>query len=289
MIRNAQAKSAATVEERAARLYRRRMAAAAPSSSPPWRLVIHGGSGRMERGRISEANEAEIRAALDRALDAGAAILAGGGAALDAVEAAVVVLEDDPHFNAGRGAVFTYDGTDELDAAIMDGRNRDAGAVSRRHRHPQPDQPRPRGDGEQPARLPQRARAPTSSPATRASSRSTADWFATPERRRQLEELRARPKPSSSTSTQIRHGRRGRGRRRRPCRRGHLDRRADRQALGPDRRFADHRRRHLCRRPRLRRLGHRRRRIFHPRRRRARDLRADADAAARARRPPPTR
>ncbi len=95
-----------------------------------WRLVIHGGSGRMERGRISESDEAEIRAALGRALDAGEAILASGGAALDAVEAAVKVLEDDPHFNAGRGSVFTYEGRIEMDAAIMDGRDRNAGAVS---------------------------------------------------------------------------------------------------------------------------------------------------------------
>ena len=68
-----------------------------------------------------------------------------------------------------------------------------------------------------------------------------------------------------------------------PCRRRDLDRRPHRQALGPDRRFADHRRRHLCRRPRLRGLGDRRRRIFHPRRRRPRDLRADPHRRRRAR------
>src|SRR4029079_2036692 len=56
--------------------------------------------------------------------------LAEGGSALDAVEAAVVVMEDDPHFNAGRGAVFTYNGTNELDASLMDGRTRGAGAVT---------------------------------------------------------------------------------------------------------------------------------------------------------------
>ncbi len=95
-----------------------------------WRLVIHGGCGIIERGRIAAEDEREMRAALDRALDAGVGVLDGCGAALDAVEAAVCVLEDDPHFNAGRGSVFTYKGTIEMDASIMDGRNRAAGAVT---------------------------------------------------------------------------------------------------------------------------------------------------------------
>jgi beta-aspartyl-peptidase (threonine type) len=95
-----------------------------------WRLVIHGGAGVIRRERLSGEEEQMIRAALARALEAGAGVLGGGGAALDAVEAAVRVLEDDPHFNAGRGSVFTYEGRIEMDAAIMDGRMRDAGAVS---------------------------------------------------------------------------------------------------------------------------------------------------------------
>jgi beta-aspartyl-peptidase (threonine type) len=105
------------------------MSSAGPNEKK-WRLVIHGGAGVIEQGRILPAEEAAIRTALNRALDAGAAILAGDGAALDAVEAAVRVLEDDPHFNAGRGSVFTYEGRIEMDASIMDGRGRDAGAVS---------------------------------------------------------------------------------------------------------------------------------------------------------------
>jgi beta-aspartyl-peptidase (threonine type) len=96
----------------------------------PWKLVIHGGAGVIERGQSTPEQEREIRAALDRALAAGAGILAGGGAALDAVERAACILEDDPNFNAGRGAVFTYQGTNELDAAVMDGRSRNAGAVT---------------------------------------------------------------------------------------------------------------------------------------------------------------
>jgi L-asparaginase / beta-aspartyl-peptidase len=96
----------------------------------PWKLVIHGGSGILERARSTPEQDRQARNALERALAVGGAILAEGGAAVDAVERAVCVLEDDPSFNAGRGAVFTYQGTNELDAAVMDGRSREAGAVT---------------------------------------------------------------------------------------------------------------------------------------------------------------
>ena len=96
----------------------------------PWKLVIHGGAGVLERERSTPEQDRQIRASLERALAAGSDILAQGGSALDAVERAACVLEDDPNFNAGRGAVFTYQGTNELDAAVMDGRSRDAGAVT---------------------------------------------------------------------------------------------------------------------------------------------------------------
>ena len=95
-----------------------------------WTLVLHGGAGSIERHRLTAEQDASVRAALGLALDAGAAMLAEGGSALDAVEAAVRVLEEDPHFNAGRGAAFTREGTIELDAAIMDGRTRAAGSVA---------------------------------------------------------------------------------------------------------------------------------------------------------------
>ena len=98
--------------------------------SANWAIAIHGGAGSMRREAMSDADVAAHEAALGRALDAGIAVLAAGGTALDAVSAAVCVLEDDPHFNAGRGAVFTYHGTNELDAAIMDGATRKAGAVA---------------------------------------------------------------------------------------------------------------------------------------------------------------
>lgn len=103
---------------------------ATPAHAQKWTLVIHGGAGGMERGRMSPEKDKEIRAALNRAIDAGTKVLAAKGTALDAVEAAVNVLEDDPNFNAGRGAVFTWEGTNELDASIMDGRTRAGGAVA---------------------------------------------------------------------------------------------------------------------------------------------------------------
>lgn len=95
-----------------------------------WKLVIHGGAGIIEKARMDPDKEREIRSALDHALVTGSAILERGESAIEAVEAAVCELEDDPNFNAGRGAVFTYDGRNELDAAIMDGRDRSAGAVT---------------------------------------------------------------------------------------------------------------------------------------------------------------
>jgi beta-aspartyl-peptidase (threonine type) len=95
-----------------------------------WSIAIHGGAGTILRENLTEAMRGEYEAGLGAALDAGARLLAEGGNALDAVAATVVLLEDDPHFNAGRGATFTFDGKIELDAAIMDGRTRAAGAVA---------------------------------------------------------------------------------------------------------------------------------------------------------------
>ena len=98
--------------------------------SLPFTLAVHGGAGTIPSATMTPAKEAAYRAGLARALRAGYAVLENGGAALDAVTAAVCALEDDPLFNAGRGAVYTRDGTQEMDAAIMDGRNRSAGAVA---------------------------------------------------------------------------------------------------------------------------------------------------------------
>jgi beta-aspartyl-peptidase (threonine type) len=95
-----------------------------------WRLVIHGGAGSMRPGRLDPEQEKCARAGLEQALAAGSAILGRRERALDAVEAAVRVLEEDPCFNAGRGSVLAASGCIELDAAIMDGADRRAGAVA---------------------------------------------------------------------------------------------------------------------------------------------------------------
>lgn len=93
-------------------------------------LVIHGGAGFVPRDSLSAADAKERHADLDRALDAGHAVLSSGGSALDAVEAAIQVLEDSPRFNAGKGAVFNAQGRHDLDASIMEGHTRRAGAVA---------------------------------------------------------------------------------------------------------------------------------------------------------------
>jgi beta-aspartyl-peptidase (threonine type) len=155
-----------------------------------WKLVIHGGSGSMLPGRLAAGLDELGRTGLNGALDAGAAILAAGGSALDAVEAAARVLEEDSCFNAGRGSVLAFDGHVELDAAIMDGRDRRAGAVA----------------GLRSTRAPiSAARAVMEqSPHVLMSYEGADDfaceagleqvpnrWFVTPERRRQLDELLA--------------------------------------------------------------------------------------------------
>ncbi|UVO51252.1 isoaspartyl peptidase/L-asparaginase [Sphingomonas sp. SUN019] len=161
------------------------------TAAPQWTLVIHGGAGVIERARMTPEKDRETRAALERALAAGSALLDKGGSAVDAVEAAVQVLEDDPNFNAGRGAVFTYEGTNELDAAIMSGKDRAAGAVAgvTRTRHPvslarkvMEDSPHVflAGKG-----------ADTFS-AEQKLEQVDPSWFATPERKRQLEELKSK-------------------------------------------------------------------------------------------------
>jgi beta-aspartyl-peptidase (threonine type) len=103
-----------------------------------WAIVLHGGAGVIERASMDAKTDAAYRAGLTKAIQAGAAVLEKGGSSVDAIEAAIQILEDDPMFNAGRGAVFTSDGKIELDAAIMDGSNLMAGAVAgvTRTRHP---------------------------------------------------------------------------------------------------------------------------------------------------------
>ena len=155
-----------------------------------WTVLVHGGAGRMLRGALSADQDEGARAGLTKALEAGSMLLANGGSAMDAVAAAVMNLEDDVHFNAGRGAVFTYEGINELDASIMEGATRRAGAVAAvRHTR-------------NPVLL---ARAVMEHSPHVMLSRDGADafsreqgfeqvepnYFATPERWRQLEELKA--------------------------------------------------------------------------------------------------
>lgn len=93
-------------------------------------IAVHGGAGTILRKNLTPEMEKEYADGLEQSVKAGHAILARGGSALDAVEAALVVLEDNPLFNAGRGAVFNHDGSHELDASIMDGRTLAAGAAA---------------------------------------------------------------------------------------------------------------------------------------------------------------
>jgi beta-aspartyl-peptidase (threonine type) len=93
-------------------------------------IAIHGGAGVISRASMSAENERAYRADLERAVDAGYAVLDKGGSSLDATVAAVRILEDSPLFNAGKGSVFNHAGINELDAAIMDGATQKAGAVA---------------------------------------------------------------------------------------------------------------------------------------------------------------
>jgi beta-aspartyl-peptidase (threonine type) len=173
------------------------------ATAADWKLVIHGGAGVIEKARITPEKEAAVRSALDRALHAGSAILEEGGKSVDAVEAAIKVLEDDPSFNAGRGAVFTYEGKNEMDAAIMDGRDRSAGAVAgvTTTRHPieaaravKDHSPHVMLSG---AGADEFAR-------EQGLQQEPPSWFATPERLRQLEQMKA--KKLSAFDVELKYG-----------------------------------------------------------------------------------
>lgn len=101
-----------------------------PTEKTEWAIVVHGGAGAGSPGTISVEKQKAYMDGIDQALSIGSAILEKGGSSLDAIEAAIRSMEDNPNFNAGKGAVFTAEGKNELDASIMDGRDRNAGAVS---------------------------------------------------------------------------------------------------------------------------------------------------------------
>ena len=252
----------------------------------PWKLVIHGGAGVIERGQSTPSRSG-------RSAPRSTGRWPRARRSWPAAEARSTRSRRRRRRARGRSRISTpgaarsspIEGTNELDAAIMDGRTRDAGAVTGVTATKQPDQPRPGGDGAQPARLPEpRGRRPilARAGARAGRPRMVRDRRAAAPARRVM---RVRRQPIISTS-ELKYGTVGAVAVDvpRPCRRRDLDRRPDRQALGPDRRFAADRRRHLCRRPGRRGLGDRRGRIFHPRRRRPRDLRPDADARRERRR-----
>ena len=113
-------------------------AAQTPDQRHKWAVVLHGGAGVIERKSMSPEMDAAYRAALKQSLQAAADVLNKGGSSVDAVEAAIQLMEDNPLFNAGKGAVFTADGKNELDSAIMEGATMKAGGVAgvTRTRHP---------------------------------------------------------------------------------------------------------------------------------------------------------
>ncbi len=112
--------------------------ASAAMARPKWALAVHGGAGVIERKDLTPQQDVAYREAMARVAEAGAAVLRAGGSSLDAIEATIHLMEDDPLFNAGRGAVFSAEGRNELDASIMDGATLKAGAVAgaTRTRHP---------------------------------------------------------------------------------------------------------------------------------------------------------
>ncbi len=198
-------------------------------------LAVHGGAGTIAADQMTPTRGALYHAGLRRALAEGRAVLAAGGSALDAVIVAVVALEDDPLFNAGRGSVYTAERTQEMDASIMDGRDRRAGAVGAIF-------------GPRNPVLAARAVMAHSPHVFLVGvgaegfcrglglAFAEADYFASAERLSDLSLIAARG-----------NGRRRRPRPRRQSRRGDLDWRDRRQASRPGRRQRRHRRRRLCR------------------------------------------
>ena len=160
----------------------------------PTALVIHGGAGVMDRAQMTPAKEKAIRADLNRALDAGNAVLAKGGTALDAVQAAILVMEESPHFNAGKGAVFDADGHHQLDASIMEGHTRRAGAVAGVATVRNPIRLARAVMEHSPHVMLAGAGAEAFADTQKDIERVPNTWFDTDDRRRQLEEARAKEK-----------------------------------------------------------------------------------------------
>ena len=168
------------------------------ADKPRTALVIHGGAGVIERNALSKQDEREIRASLDRALDAGNAVLAKGGSALDAVEAAIVVMEESPQFNAGKGAVFDAEGKHELDASIMEGHTRRAGAIAGVTTLRNPIKQARTVMEHTPHRILAGRGAEKLADSRKEIERVPNNWFDTDRRRKQLEEAQAKEKAGAS-------------------------------------------------------------------------------------------
>ena len=164
--------------------------AAFAEDAPKWSLAIHGGAGTLDPAQMTPEKRAQYEADLQKALDAGTKILAAGGSAMDAIKAAIIVMEDSPLFNAGKGAVFTWEGTNELDASIMDGRDRSAGAIAgvKTVKNPILLADRVRTDSEHVFLMGAGAEAFA---AEKGFAVTPPDYFATPARRESLERLKA--------------------------------------------------------------------------------------------------
>jgi L-asparaginase / beta-aspartyl-peptidase len=156
-----------------------------------WTLVIHGGAGSMARDNVPPEKDAAARAGLTKALEAGSAVLDKGGSAMDAVSAAIMVMENDETFNAGKGAVFTYKGINELDASIMNGKTMGAGAVTGARYTKNPILLARAVMEKSPHVMLSREGADEFS-REQGLEQVSPDYFATPERWRQLEELKAK-------------------------------------------------------------------------------------------------
>ncbi|MFZ9394434.1 MAG: isoaspartyl peptidase/L-asparaginase family protein [Erythrobacter sp.] len=172
------------------------MTTATPALAQDWSIAIHGGAGTLDRAQMTPELEKQYEAALQQALDAGAVVLKRGGRAMEAIEAAIMVLEDDPRFNAGRGAVFTWEGENELDAAIMDGRDRSAGAVTgvKSIRNPIRLAEAVRRDGRH---VFLSGKGAEEFAQERGIETAPPEWFATEPRRRALEKMKAEPELSA--------------------------------------------------------------------------------------------
>ena len=156
-----------------------------------WTLMIHGGCGSMKPMSLSKEDETKALEGLNAALDAGAAVLSGGGRALDAVEAAARAMEEDPAFNAGKGSVLAHDGHVECDAAIMDGVSREAGAVAAMRSTRAPISAARAVMDKSPHVLIVKEGADEFA-REQGLEQVANNWFVTPERKRQLDELLAR-------------------------------------------------------------------------------------------------